>query len=633
MPGEEIGLRVDQGLLQDALGPLSLLALEALGVERVRTEVACQYVDHNLLQTDTKNADDHQFLRTACQRFGLFFSSPGNGISHPVHMERLGKPGKLVLGTDSHTCAAGSIGMLGLGTGSIEVAMSLAGLPVYVQMPSIWGVKLTGRLPDWVSAKDVVLEMLRRHGVKGGLGRIIEYYGPGLDCLSAMDRHVIANMGQEMGATSSVFPSDEETQRFLTARGRGEDWVPIGADPDAAYDCHDEIDLSSLEPLIAKPSSPGNVVRVCEVAGAPVYQAYIGSSANPGYRDFAVAALMVNGRKVAPGVSFDVNPTSREMLTNLMASGALTHLIQAGARLHQAGCNGCHGMGQAPAAGKNSLRTTPRNFPGRSGVRDDQVFLCSPETAAAAALTGRITDPRNLDMAYPRVMIPESPVVLGDSLLAPPPRKEALAIRIEKGSHTASLPEIEPFPSAIEAPVLLKTQDHISTDEIAPAGPEILPYRSNVQKTAEFTLAPIAPDYAVQAQKIKASTGHVIVAGDNYGQGSSRVHAVLCPQYLGLRMVVAKGFARIYWQNLITAGVLPVTFVREEDYDRINEGDVLALEDIPNALQQREFLIQVRGRKDGVPVRHALSPRQIEILLAGGIINWGRDKLPPTEAE
>ncbi len=626
-PGEEIGLRVDQGLLQDALGTLSMLALEAMEVDRVRTEVACQYVDHNLLQTDTKAADDHHFLRTACARFGMYFSPPGNGISHPVQMERLGKPGKLLLGSDSHSCAAGSLGMFGMGTGSIEVAMSLAGMPVYIRMPRIWGVRLTGRLPDWVSAKDVILEMLRRHGVKGGLGRVIEYNGPGLDCLSAMDRHVIANMGAELGATTSVFPSDGATRDFLEQVGRASDWTEILADDGATYDDHEEIDLSSLEPLIAKPSSPGNVVPVREVAGEPVYQAYIGSSANPGYRDFAVAAMMVAGRQTAPGVSFDINPSSREMLANLMNEGLLGNFIQAGARLHQAGCNGCHGMGQAPAAGKNSLRTTPRNFPGRSGVKEDRVFLCSPETAAAAALTGVITDPRDLDMPYPQVQPPQDPIRLDKSLLPPLPLEEARKVAIEKGSHTASLPPIDPYPARVAAPVLIKTGDDISTDAIAPAGPQVLPYRSNVQKTAEFTFMRDDEGYAARAMAVKDTTGHVILGGDNFGQGSSRVHAVLCPQFLGARIVLAKSFARIYWQNLINAGVLPLTFVDPADYDRLDQGDVIQLDDPHGAVQQDDDIVLTVGGKE-IATRHGLSPRQVEILLAGGLINWGRDKLP-----
>jgi aconitate hydratase len=627
-PGTEIGLRVDQGLLQDALGTLSMLALEAMEIDRVRTDAACQYVDHNLLQTDTKNADDHTFLRTASARFGMYFSPPGNGISHPVHMERLGKPGALLLGSDSHSCAAGSLGMFGMGTGSIEVAMSLAGMPVYIRMPEIWGVKLTGSLPDWVSAKDVILEMLRHHGVTGGLGRVIEYYGPGLDGLSAMDRHVIANMGAEMGATTSVFPSDGAALEFLRLVGREDDWTEILADEGATYDVHEEIDLSTLEPLIAKPSSPGNVVPVREVAGQPVYQAYIGSSANPGYRDFAVAAQMFEGRQVATGVSFDINPSSREMLANLMNEGLLANLIQAGARLHQAGCNGCHGMGQSPAAGKNSLRTTPRNFDGRSGVKEDLVFLCSPETAAAAALTGVITDPRDLDMPYPKVVPPKDPIRLDKALIAPPPLDEARSVTIEKGSHTASLPLIDPYPDAVAAPILIKLGDDVSTDAIAPAGAQILPYRSNVQKTAEFTLMRDDETFAERAMAVKDTSGHVILGSENFGQGSSRVHAVLCPQYLGAKIVLAKSFARIYWQNLINAGMLPLTFADPADYDRLEQGDVLVLDGVHDMLPDRQNLTLAIEGKGEIAVEHALTPRQIEILIAGGLINWGRDKLP-----
>lgn len=385
VPGEMIGIRIDQTLTQDATGTLVMLELEAMGLRRARTEVSVQYVDHNLIQTDHKNADDHLFLQSACERYGIWFSRPGNGVSHPVHMQYFGKPGKTLLGSDSHTPAAGSLGMLSIGAGGLDVAMAIAGHPFYLTMPKIWGVRLTGKLPDWVSAKDVILEMLRRHTVKGGVGHIIEYYGPGLKELSAMDRHVIANMGTELGATSTVFPSDEEVRKFLREHERGEDWVELVSDPGATYDRHEEIDLSTLEPLIAKPNSPDAVVPVRELAGMPIYQSYIGSSANPGYRDFAIVAQMVKGQKVAPQISLDVNPTSRQLLEELLAEGEMNHLVHAGARLHQAGCNGCIGMGQAPASGKVSLRTVPRNFPGRSGTLDDQVYLCSPETAAASA--------------------------------------------------------------------------------------------------------------------------------------------------------------------------------------------------------------------------------------------------------
>lgn len=390
-PGSEIGLKIDQTLTQDATGTLVMLELEAMGLDYAKTEVSAQYVDHNIIQEDSKNPDDHVFLQSATKRFGLYYSRPGNGVSHPVHMQRLAQPGKTLLGSDSHTCANGCMGMLAMGAGGIDVAMAIAGEPIYIKMPEIWGVKLTGELPDWVSAKDVILEMLRRHDVKGGVGKIIEYYGYGLENLSAMNEHVIANMGAELGATTTVFPSDDEVRRFLKSQEREEDWVELVADEGAEYDEYEEIDLSELEPLIAKPSSPGNVVPVREVDGEPIYQSYIGSSANPGYRDFAIAAEIVKGKKIARGISFDINPTSRQMLSDLVDDGHIGSLLTAGGRLHQAGCNGCIGMGQAPATGRNSLRTTPRNFPGRSGTKEDSVFLCSPETAAASALSGEIT--------------------------------------------------------------------------------------------------------------------------------------------------------------------------------------------------------------------------------------------------
>ena len=390
LPGSEIALKIDQTLAQDATGTMVMLELEAMGVKRVKTELSAQYIDHNLLQTDFKNPDDHLFLRSACNKFGVWYSPPGNGISHPVHMEKFGVPGKTLLGSDSHSCAAGSLGMLGMGAGGLEVAMAMAGEPFYLKMPKIWGIQLTGVLPNWVSAKDIILEMLRRHGVSGGVGKIIEYYGPGLAGLTAMDRHVLANMGAELGATSTVFPSDQAVKRFLKTQGRASAWTEIIADEGATYDEEDSINLSELESLIACPSSPGNVVPVKEVAGREIYQAYIGSSANPALRDFAIVSLMMEGRLVHDQVSLDINPSSRQVLENLIELGLLEKLIHSGARLHQTGCNGCIGMGQAPATGKISLRTVPRNFPGRSGTKEDQVYLCSPETACASALTGVI---------------------------------------------------------------------------------------------------------------------------------------------------------------------------------------------------------------------------------------------------
>jgi aconitate hydratase len=551
--GEEIGLTIDQTLTQDATGTLVMLEFEAMNIPRVRTELSAQYVDHNLLQMDFKNPDDHLFLRSACRKFGVWFSRPGNGVSHPVHMEHFGIPGKTLLGSDSHTCSAGSLGMLAMGAGGLEVTMAMAGEPFFVRMPKIMGVKLTGRLPDWVSAKDVILEMLRRHGVSGGVGKIIEYYGTGLDTLSAMDRHVIANMGAELGATTSVFPSDSAVKTFLTINGRGDVFVEITADKGAEYDINDEIDLSELEPLIALPSSPGNVVPVSKIAGQEIYQSYIGSSANPGLRDFAMTALIVDGKQVHDRVSLDINPASRQILENLTSMGYLQKLIHSGARIHQAGCNGCIGMGQAPATGKISLRTVPRNFPGRSGTKDDQVYLCSPETAAASSLTGVITDPRSIDMDYPCFKEPDKIIINHEMLVEP--AKEGETVVIEKGPNIKPLPLLPPLPERLEGPVLLKVGDDISTDEIMPAGTKVLPFRSNIPEISKFAFSQIDETYYGRAMKFQEN-GSFIVAGNNYGQGSSREHAALGPRYLGLKAVLAKGFARIHWQNLCNLDTL-----------------------------------------------------------------------------
>ena len=624
-PGEEIGIRIDQTLTQDATGTLVMLELEAMGLDRVKTEVSVQYVDHNIIQEDFKNPDDHLFLRSACQRFGVWYSRPGNGVSHPCHQENFGKPSKTLLGSDSHTPAAGAIGMLAIGAGGLEVALAMAGEPFFMRMPLIWGVKLTGSLPDWVSAKDVILEMLRRHGVDGGVGRIVEYYGPGLATLSAMDRHVIANMGAELGATTTVFPSDQEVHRFLRAWQREDDWVELAADPGATYDVHDEIDLSSLVPLIAMPCSPGNVRPVSEVAGEQIYQAYIGSSANPGYRDFAVSAIMVQGRRVHDRVSFDINPTSRAQLETLVRDGHIAHLLHAGARLHQAGCNGCIGMGQAPATNELSLRTVPRNFPGRSGTREDKVCLVSPETATASALTGVITDPRTLGIPYPRIADPDNPIINREMFGAPLPLEEARQVDLVKGPNIASLPTFAPLPDEIEAPVLLKVADNISTDEVMPPGLRVLPFRSNIPRIAEFSFDRIDPTYATRAKQVPS---HMVVGGSNYGQGSSREHAALGPQYLGLRVVLAKGFARIHSQNLINFGVLPLTFVEPADYDDVQDGDMLRLTDLRRVLTEGgELMVENITRQYNFQMRHYMSPRQVQFLLRGGLINWMKERL------
>ncbi len=630
-PGEEIALRIDQTLTQDATGTLVMLELEGLDLDRARTEVSVQYVDHNLLQADSRNAEDHEFLRSACRRFGLWYSKPGNGVSHPTHMQRFGAPGKTLVGSDSHTPAAGSLGMLAIGLGGIEVALAIAGEPIHLRMPQIWGIRLTGKLPEWVSAKDVILEMLRRHGVKGGVNRIIEYHGPGLAHLSAMDRHVIANMGAELGATSTVFPADEQVRAFLRAEQRANDFAPITADDDAAYDVTEEIELSELEPLVAQPSSPGNVVPVSKVAGTPIGQVVVGSSANPGLRDFAIVAAILRGRQAHPGVSLDVNPTSRQILQDLTKMGATLDLIACGARLHQAGCLGCIGMGQAPATGQNSLRTMPRNFPGRTGTSDDAVYLCSPETAAASALTGEITDPRELPrlfgIDYPSLDLPAQSSVNTQMLEPPLPPDEAANVELVKGPNIAALPDFDPLPERIEAPVALVLGDDVSTDEILPAGAKALPYRSNIPKIAEFAFSQFDESYAERAGVTKDGPGHVLVAGANYGQGSSREHAAIAPRYLGLRAVVAESFARIHWQNLVNFGVLPLEFVDADDHGRVEQGDVLVLDGIRDALQRGpDVTVLNTTRDEQYATRHRLSPRQVDLLLRGGLIPWMRDR-------
>ncbi|KHE72162.1 aconitate hydratase [Halobacillus sp. BBL2006] len=627
-PGSEIGLKIDQTLTQDATGTMVMLELEAMGIERAKTEASAQYVDHNLIQEDSKNPDDHLFLESAAKRFGLYFSRPGNGVSHPVHMQRLATPGKTLLGSDSHTCANGCMGMLAMGAGGIDVAMAIAGEPFYVKMPKVWGVKVTGELPDWVSAKDVILEMLKRHGVKGGVNHVFEYYGPGLKNLTAMDRHVIANMGAELGATGTVFPSDEETKRFMTLQGREKDWIELKADGDATYDVYDEIDLSEIGPMVAKPSSPGNVVPVEEVEGEPIYQSYIGSSANPGYRDFAIASKIVEGRHIADGVSFDLNPTSRQMLIDLSQNGHIANFLQAGGRLHQAGCNGCIGMGQAPATGRNSLRTTPRNFPGRSGTKEDSVFLCSPETAAISALNGKITDPRKADFSYPNVQELDKPTVDTRLLDEPLPFEEAKNVDLVKGPNVASIPEMDELPNDMELPILLKMGDDISTDEILAGGARVLPYRSNLPEISKFTFEIVDDTYYDRAMDIRDQGGHAVVAGTNYGQGSSREHAALAPKYLGLRVAIVKDFARIHWQNLANFGVLPLTFVNESDLDDLEQGDVLVFKGLRDGIKQSSTVeAEVKGKNKKLKLEHALSPRQIEIMQMGGLINWVKNRL------
>ncbi len=627
-PGAEIGLKIDQTLTQDATGTMVMLELEAMGIDRAKTEASAQYVDHNLIQEDSKNPDDHLFLESAAKKFGLHFSRPGNGVSHPVHMQRLAKPGQTLLGSDSHTCANGCMGMLAMGAGGIDVAMAIAGEPFYVKMPKVWGVKVTGEFPDWVSAKDAILEMLRRHGVKGGVNHVFEYYGPGLKNLTAMDRHVIANMGAELGATGTVFPSDDETKRYMKLQGREDDWIELKADDDAKYDVQDEINLSELEPMIAKPSSPGNVVTVREVEGEPIYQSYIGSSANPGYRDFAIVSKIVEGKHIADGLSFDLNPTSRQMLIDLSEQGHIANFLQAGARLHQAGCNGCIGMGQAPATGRNSLRTTPRNFPGRSGTKEDSVFLCSPETAAVSALKGKITDPRNAGFEFPKVQELDKPTIDTQLLDKPLTPEQSAKEELVKGPNIASIPKMDELPNELELPILLKVGDDISTDEILAGGARVLPFRSNLPEISKFTFEIVDETYYDRAMKQREEGGHVIVGGTNYGQGSSREHAALAPRYLGLRVAIVKDFARIHWQNLVNFGILPLTFVNEKDHEDLEQGDVLIFKDLRNAIHKgNEVDVAVKGKDKIIKAEHALSKRQLEMMESGGLVNWVKDRL------
>ncbi len=619
--GEEISIRIDQTLTQDATGTMAYLEFEATGMDRVQTELSVCYVDHNLVQSDFRNADDHRFLQSVARRYGLYFSPPGNGISHQIHLERFGLPGKTLLGSDSHTPTGGGLGMLAIGAGGLDVAMAMAGRPFSLIMPRIYGVRLTGRLQPWVSARDVLLEVLRRISVKGGVGYIMEYFGPGVASLSVTDRATITNFGAELGATTSVFPSDAATRAFLESQGRAEGWQELSADDDAVYDEVMEIDLSTLEPLIACPSSPDNVVPVREVAGRPVHQVLVGSCSNSSLRDLTVVAKALEGRAVHPDVSFEINPGSRQVLENLIDQGDMMGLVRAGARIHQAGCLGCIGMGQAPATGTISLRTFPRNFPGRSGTKDDQVYLCSPEVAVAAAITGTITDPRDLG-DYPAFTLPDR-YLPGDERIEPPlPPDKARAIEIVRGPNIAPFPDFDPLPEQWQGTVLLKLEDNITTDHIMPAGAKILPLRSNIPAISEYVFSQIDENFAARARQAGAV---MIVGGENYGQGSSREHAALAPRFLGVRVKLVKSFARIHKANLINFGIVPLTFADPADYDRVAAGGRAVIPGLRQAVASgsREVTVEI----DGTPVTALLdlSDRHRQILLAGSLLNWARN--------
>ena len=623
-PGSEIAIKIDHILQQDATGTMIMLELEKIGIGRVSAEVAVQYVDHNLLQTDYKNADDHIFLKTAAQKFGYWFSRPGNGISHVVHMERFGKPGKSLLGSDSHTCSAGSYGMLAMGAGGLDVATAAVGEPYYITMPKIFGIELTGKLSPWVSAKDVILEMLRRYDVKGGVGFIVEYHGEGVKNLSAWDRHVIANMGAELGATTTVFPSDEITRSYLKQEGREKDWIELLPDEGAEYDKYDQIWLNELEPLIAKPSSPGKVVPVKDVEGQPISQVVIGSSANPGTRDFWIVSQIVKGKQVPPDISLDVNPSSRQKIGELGKDGAINDLIESGARFHQTGCMGCIGMGQAPASNTISLRTMPRNFPGRSGTVDDQVYLCSPETAAASALEGKITDPRSYasKMDYPVYKQPETASV--NSMMLIPPAEDGINVELKKGPNIKTLPDFNELEDSVRGPVILKLGDNISTDEILKAGAEVLPLRSNIEAISKYAFQVVDDKYYDKALEAREKyLGHLVIAGENYAQGSSREHAAIAPRYLGQKAVIAKSYARIGFQNMVNFGIVPFAFINTNDYDLLEQDHLLEITEMRNAVKNgNPVKIHNHTTGEDFMVECKLSEQQKKVLLEGGLINF-----------
>jgi aconitate hydratase len=620
-PGAEVALKIDHTLTQDATGTLAYLEFEAMGVARARPEVAVSYVDHNLPQTDFRNADDHRFLRTMAARYGLYFSPPGNGISHQLHLERFSVPGKTLLGSDSHTPTAGGAGMLALGAGGLDVALALAGQPFYLVMPEILGVRLTGRFHPWVAAKDVILELLRRLTVKGGRGKILEFFGPALRHLSVPERAAITNMGAELGATTSIFPADAQTRQFLARQGREQDFRPLQAIGKPRYAEIQEINLDKLEPLIARPSAPDLVAPVRELAGTPVEQVLIGSCANSSFRDLMVVAKALQGRRVHPRVSLEVNPGSRQVLENLIRAGGLISILEAGARVMPPGCWGCIGMGQAPPTGAVSVRTFPRNFPGRSGTKDDQVYLASPETAVAAAIYGELRDPRNLG-DYPRVAQPRHFVVDAGNFMAPLPPREAAQVEVIRGPNIVPFPQLSPLPDTWRGQVWLKAGDHVTTDDILPAGSQILPLRSNLPAISQYAFTRLDPEFP---KRVQAQAGEgAIIGGENYGQGSSREHAALAPRYLGVRVKLTKSFARIHLANLINFGILPLTFENPADYDLLARGTALELPNVRQLLLEGADRLPVRLGHQEIWARVDLSPRQRQLVAVGGALNLAR---------
>jgi aconitate hydratase len=615
--GQEIAIKIDQTLTQDATGTMAWLEFEAMGLPEVQTELSVSYCDHNMLQSDFRNADDHRYLQSVAAKYGAYFSRPGNGICHQVHLERFGVPGRTMLGSDSHTPTTGGLGMLAIGAGGLDVAVAMGGGPFYMVMPKIVGVKLVGELGPWVAAKDIIIELQRRMTVKGGVGKIIEYYGPGVTSLTVPQRGTICNMGAELGATTSLFPSDDRTRQYLAAQSRVAVWQPLASDPDADYDEYIEISLSELEPLISQPSSPDNVVKVREIEGTPVAQVCVGSCTNSSFEDLTKVAAILKGRTVHPNVNFTVTPGSKQVYTMIAESGALRDLIAAGARILESACGPCIGMGQAPPSNAASVRSFNRNFKGRSGTADDFVYLTSPETCAATALYGVITDPRKL--GEPIAIEPPTEFLVDDNMIVPP-AKEPDKVEIIRGPNIKPVPVSLPLPDTLSGRMLLKVGDNITTDHIMPAGAQILPLRSNIPAIAEYVFWRVDPDFV---QRAKEWDGGFVVGGVNYGQGSSREHAALAPMYLGLKAVLAKSYARIHHSNLINVGILPLTFVDESDYDAIEQGDEWEIAGIHEAIQSgAELTVKNLTKGTSFAARYDLTERQVQILLAGGMLNY-----------
>ena len=619
--GKEIGIRIDQTLTQDATGTMAYLQFEATGIPQVKTELSVSYVDHNTLQTGFENADDHRYLQTVAAKHGVYFSRPGNGISHQVHVERFGKPGKTLLGSDSHTPTGGGIGMIAIGAGGLDVAVAMGGGAFYTPMPKILNVKLTGKLQPWVSAKDVILEVLRRLSVKGGVGRILEYTGEGIKSLTVPERAIITNMGAELGATTSIFPSDDITRKFLKAQNREQDWIELLPDANATYDEMIEINLSELEPMAAKPHMPDNVDTIKSIGPITVNQVAIGSCTNGSYMDLMRVAAILKGKTVHPDVSLVVAPGSKQVFEMVAANGALADLIKSGARILEAACGPCIGMGQSPQTDAVSVRTFNRNFEGRSGTKSAQIYLASPEVAAAAAITGKLIDPRELG-EYPKVTIPPEFIIDDSMVLAP--AKDPITVEVRRGPNIKPVPINDAMPETMAAQVVLKVEDNITTDHIMPAGAKILPLRSNIPAISEYVYCQVDETFPTRAKEAGKS---FIVGGHNYGQGSSREHAALAPMYLGVKAVITKSFARIHKANLVNFGIVPFTFKNEADYDGIDQNDQLEIPNINKLLSERaEITINNVTKGTSFIVEYDLSDRQINILLAGGQLNYTKQQ-------